>query len=207
MRYFVKLTFLFGLTACQPFSSSELLSNTGGRLSNLQIGQAGSSIDLGFSGPSGVVLTELPDSAIDGAVPVTVSPIKKDISLSNEQDFDAVASEQSIESDAARIAANREKYIVVEVKDLPTREGTTPNVVDYAIQTDNPVGVQLYRRFVLSTENRYRKNCQKFSTSEMAQQAFLAGGGPVRDRLGIDPDGDGFACDWDPRSFRAVVQN
>ena len=123
MRYFVKLTFLFGLTACQPFSSNEILSNTGGRLSNLQIGQAGSSIDLGFSGPSGVVLTELPDSAIDGAVPVTVSPIKKDISLSNEQDFDAVASEQSIESDAARIAANREKYIVVEVKDLPTREG------------------------------------------------------------------------------------
>ena len=78
MRYFVKLTFLFGLTACQPFFSNEILSNTGGRLSNLQIGQAGSSIDLGFSGPSGVVLTELPDSAIDGAVPVTVSPIKKE---------------------------------------------------------------------------------------------------------------------------------
>jgi hypothetical protein len=30
----------------------------------------------------------------------------------------------------------------------------------------------------------------------------LSNGGPERDRLGLDPDGDGFACYWDPTPFR-----
>ena len=30
-------------------------------------------------------------------------------------------------------------------------------------------------------------------------------GGPERDPRGLDPDGDGFACDWDPAPFRAAV--
>ena len=33
-------------------------------------------------------------------------------------------------------------------------------------------------------------------------KAFLEAGGPKRDRKGLDPDGDGFACAWDPRPFR-----
>ena len=37
---------------------------------------------------------------------------------------------------------------------------------------------------------------------DQAQQDFLAKGGPERDRMGVDPDGDGFACAWDPRPFR-----
>ena len=32
----------------------------------------------------------------------------------------------------------------------------------------------------------------------------LERGGPQRDRLGVDPDGDGFACSWNPTPFRAV---
>ena len=39
-----------------------------------------------------------------------------------------------------------------------------------------------------------------------AQQAFLEAGGPERDRKGLDPDGDGYACAWDPTPFRAAVQ-
>ena len=41
---------------------------------------------------------------------------------------------------------------------------------------------------------------------DVAQEAFLAQGGPQSDRKGLDPDGDGFACDWDPRPFRAALQ-
>jgi hypothetical protein len=31
-------------------------------------------------------------------------------------------------------------------------------------------------------------------------------GGPRRDPLGLDPDGDGFACAWDPTPFRTALQ-
>ena len=42
-------------------------------------------------------------------------------------------------------------------------------------------------------------NCGRFRDADAAQRAFLAGGGPARDRYGIDPDGDGFACTGIPR--------
>ena len=32
-------------------------------------------------------------------------------------------------------------------------------------------------------------------------------GGPERDQFGIDPDGDGYACSWDPSPFRKAVGN
>ncbi len=32
-------------------------------------------------------------------------------------------------------------------------------------------------------------------------------GGPERDQFGIDPDGDGYACRWDPSPFRKAVGN
>ena len=44
--------------------------------------------------------------------------------------------------------------------------------------------------------------CARYGSPDLAQQAFLAAGGPDRDRRGLDPDGDGFACAWDPRPFR-----
>ena len=52
--------------------------------------------------------------------------------ISNEQDFDAVATVQTVESDAERIAANRAKYIVIDVQTLPMRTDNLPNVVEYA---------------------------------------------------------------------------
>jgi len=67
--------------------------------------------------------------------------------ISNEQDFEVVATAQTVESDAERIAANRAKYIVMDVQALPRRPGRRPNVVDYALRTNNPIGVQLYNRF------------------------------------------------------------
>ena len=47
-------------------------------------------------------------------------------------------------------------------------------------------------------------NCGRFRDADAAQRAFLAGGGPARDRYGVDPDGDGFACTWDPGPYRAL---
>ncbi|CAN0586593.1 unnamed protein product, partial [Ectocarpus sp. 12 AP-2014] len=44
------------------------------------------------------------------------------------------------------------------------------------------------------------------SHADQAQIAFLEAGGPEKDRNGMDPDGDGFACNWDPTPFRRAAQ-
>lgn len=43
-----------------------------------------------------------------------------------------------------------------------------------------------------------RGNCAAWPSPEAAQQAFAAQGGPQRDPLGLDPDGDGRVCGWTP---------
>ncbi|MEO7382800.1 MAG: hypothetical protein ABIV25_13805 [Paracoccaceae bacterium] len=126
--------------------------------------------------------------------------------VSDEQDFSAVTSRESIASDKARIEANRQQYVVVQPGALPTRTGDAgPNIAEYAIATNNPVGVKLYNRpsFYLTSP---QKACGKFTSPDLAQQAFLAAGGPQKDSKALDPDGDGFACDWDPRPFRTALQ-
>jgi hypothetical protein len=125
--------------------------------------------------------------------------------LSNEQDFDAVSAQRSIESDAERQARLAASYQVVRPGALPDRETTEagPNIVAYALQTTNVVGQQVHRRFAPNA-NRAARTCAAYPSAEAAQRDFLARGGPERDRLGIDPDGDGFACRWDPAPFRAL---
>ncbi len=125
--------------------------------------------------------------------------------ISQENDFGNVSNLRSIESDAQRIAQNRAQYQVIQPEALPSRSGATgPNIVDYALRTTNPRGVALYRRGGLVSQSRYQRNCAKYPSPDRAQEDFLARGGPERDRLGLDPDGDGFACSWDPAPFRAV---
>jgi hypothetical protein len=65
--------------------------------------------------------------------------------------------------------------------------------------------VQLYKRGGISLRDQDAA-CAKYASPDLAQQAFLERGGPERDRLGVDPDGDGFACSWDPRPFRTALQ-
>ena len=127
--------------------------------------------------------------------------------ISNEQDFEVVSTAQTVESDAERIAANRAKYIVMDVQALPQRPGRRPNVVDYAIRTNNPIGVQLYNRFGTGLKVISFGGCDRYRSKDEAQQDFLAKGGPERDAYGLDPDGDGYACGWDPRPFRLAVGN
>jgi hypothetical protein len=126
--------------------------------------------------------------------------------VSDEQDFSAVTSRESIESDKARIEANRAQYVVIAPGALPTRPGTNePNIAEYAITTTNPVGVSLYDRPSIYLVN-VKAACVKYTSPDLAQEAFLTMGGPQSDRKGLDPDGDGFACGWDPRPFRAALQ-
>ncbi len=128
--------------------------------------------------------------------------------ISNENSFDAVGNARSIQDDAQLIAQNRAQYQVVQPGALPERSGNVgPNIVKYALETSHPVGQQIYTRMGLNKQSKFQRNCAKYASSDQAQTDFLAQGGPRRDKLGLDPDGDGFACAWDPRPFRAAVRN
>lgn len=125
--------------------------------------------------------------------------------ISDEQDFQAVSGRETIESDAERIAANRQQYEVIQPTALPSRTGGSgPNIVEFALATNNAVGQQVHRRSVVLAESRFNRNCAQYTSQDLAQEAFLRAGGPERDRMGLDPDGDGFACFWDPTPFRAA---
>jgi hypothetical protein len=126
--------------------------------------------------------------------------------ISDEQDFDAVSQRETIESDKERIARNAAQYQVVQPTALPPREGNTqPVLVEFALSTTNAVGEQVYSRSGIRLGS-YETACKRYRSPDLAQEAFLNAGGPKRDPKGLDPDGDGFACSWDPRPFRAALQ-
>lgn len=142
-------------------------------------------------------------STVQTAPPNSASQITSSTGISSENNFDAVSQSRSIEDDAARVAAQRQQYEVASVQALPSRSGGEgPNIVAYAISTKHAPGTQIYRRAGLNKQSKFERNCATYSGPDMAQIEFLAKGGPERDRLGLDPDGDGFACSWDPRPFR-----
>ena len=123
--------------------------------------------------------------------------------ISDENDFGAVSGRQSIESDKARIAANRAQYAIVQPTALPSRSGSNqPNVVAYALETQHPRGTQVHRRLGFASVAKTQRNCAKYNSADDAQLEFLTRGGPTRDRLALDPDGDGYACDWNPAKYR-----
>ncbi len=127
------------------------------------------------------------------------------VGISNENDFDAVGSQRSIQDDAARRNALKAQYQQAAVEAVPTRKGGSgASLVDYALNTTNPRGQSLYKRSALNGQAKFARNCAKYPSPDLAQAAFLSKGGPKRDRLGIDPDGDGFACSWDPAPFRSA---
>lgn len=126
--------------------------------------------------------------------------------ISNENDFSAVGEQRSIAEDAALIERNRANYTVVQPEALPTRTDTGPNIVAYALQTTHNPGTAQYRRSgLLNSDGRSQRVCAGFASPDLAQTEFLKSGGPERDRKGMDPDGDGFACSWDPRPFRKAA--
>ena len=149
-----------------------------------------------------------------GQAPLQASPsnpaplVIANAGISDENDFGAVSSRQTIESDADRIAQNRSQYQVIEPSAVPVRQGDAgPNVVSYALSTNNPLGNRIYSRTGINLRAKSARNCAGYRSPDLAQQAFLEAGGPKRDRLSLDADGDGYACDWDPIVYQHAVRN
>ncbi len=94
----------------------------------------------------------------------------------------------------------------VQVTDAEMGAGGTPNLFVYALSTQHNVGEQRYPR---NNPLRFRRSetaCAQYPSQDLAQEAFLAAGGPERDPNHLDPDGDGFACWWDPAPFRQAAR-
>ncbi|MEM9522648.1 MAG: hypothetical protein AAF982_01420 [Pseudomonadota bacterium] len=126
--------------------------------------------------------------------------------ISDEQDFDAVIARESIESDRERLARQRAQYQVVEPTTVPRNDSPGPNIVQYALSTSHQPGTRLYSRARLFVFTSHSRSCASYGSPDIAQEAFLADGGPERDRRNLDPDGDGFACGWNPIPFRTAVR-
>jgi hypothetical protein len=153
---------------------------------------------------SGDLAAVRPRGNAPAGISETVSEMAVVGGVSDEQDFEAVAARETIESDKARLEKNRAQYQIDQPGALPQRDGVGPSVVEYALATQHPRGVKLFQRSPL----RFKKievACAPYANDDLAQEAFLAAGGPNRDRLGMDPDGDGYACGWDPAPYRAVL--
>ncbi len=169
----------------------------------------GAAIDRAEAGPAGTgALIGGDGTRPRGDAPLTIRPesgeMNRGAGISDEQDFNAVSSRETIESDAERIARARAQYQVVQPGALPTRTGASgPNIVAFALSTTHAPGTPVYRRSGFGNKDPMA-NCGRYNSPDLAQEAFLAGGGPERDRHGLDPDGDGFVCGWDPRPFRAA---
>lgn len=206
---------LGGVTACMedvPLDGPGSDTATGSHLSS-EIAIIHAPVDMALNSP--VSDSQVPkagddpdsgqDTLAQGAGEAGATPSREvdRAVISDEQDFEAVSSRETIESDRDRLQRQREALQVVEPEDLPNRPGgSEPNIVAYALSTTNELGEPVYSRTGRFDEERYNRACAKHGWSDRAQAAFLKAGGPKRDWRGLDPDGDGFACDWDPSPFR-----
>ncbi|MCC7321514.1 MAG: hypothetical protein IT542_11130 [Rubellimicrobium sp.] len=157
---------------------------------------------------------DLAAAGIGGGAPAGIAPAApapaplaiQSSGISDEQDFSAVSGRESIESDAERLAQAAANYQVVQPTALPAQpQSTGPNIVEYALAAPNRIGQPWYSRFIFSGQRRFERNCASYRSPDEAQRDFLARGGPDRDPRGLDPDGDGFACGWDPAPVLAAV--
>lgn len=189
MRITIGLAFLGLMAGCVgPVPDSRSPENLQGRTA--AVGADGRPLSAFGNGSS---VDTMPTAASEAA------------GISDEQDFAAVSSRESIESDAARLAGYRANYEQAQPEALPERPaGSSASIVQYALSTTNSIGQSVYQRSALSGEARAQRNCSRYTSADFAQIAFLESGGPQRDRYGIDPDGDGFACAWNPAPFRAA---
>jgi len=159
--------------------------------------------------PIGAPISAIAPTVTPAVTPAAPPATGSNTAISDEQDFAAVSGRQSIESDAERLARQRAAYEVVAPTAVPTRPAgsTGPNIVAYALSTTNAVGQKIYSRSGFNADSKFLRACAGYSSSDLAQEDFLANGGPQRDKLGVDPDGDGFACYWDPTPFRRAARN
>ena len=83
--------------------------------------------------------------------------------------------------------------------------GSTPVLVSYARTATHTPGTRIWAR-PDANASRAMQACRSYASVDAAQIGFLAHGGPNADPLGLDPDGDGFVCGWNPAPWRQAAR-
>ena len=109
------------------------------------------------------------------------------------------------EKAAKKLEDARKERIEIEISNSSNSSNSSDyvNVAKFARDTKNNKGEKIFTRLSFSIYDNWNE-CSKFKTKDEAQRKFLKDGGPYKDRFNLDPDGDGFACDWDPEIYRKL---
>lgn len=129
------------------------------------------------------------------------------LSTENDQlDLSLDTLEQQIKDKTAaaeKLKSARKQRILIETKEFQQNEESI-NIATFARSSPNKKGESIYLRPAFQTFDHWTE-CAFFTSNEKAQRFFLKTGGPKKDLKNLDPDGDGFACDWDPIIYRQLV--
>ena len=104
---------------------------------------------------------------------------------------------------AEKLAIARKERIVIETE-KPTPTDQDINIASFARSSLNQKGQSIYSRPSFHTFD-HSTECAIFNSDSNAQRFFLNSGGPEIDSKNLDPDGDGFACHWDPAIYRQLA--
>ena len=121
----------------------------------------------------------------------------------SDNSFNSVTQRETIESDAERLEALSQERIVLEAEPLPSPTSQA-NLAAFARETQHRIGQRVYPRGSSRSTSAAARTCRTYGNSDEAQRAFLAAGGPQKDPMKLDPDGDGFVCGWSPEPFRSL---
>lgn len=189
----IAILLLGGLAAC---TSGDITVPTDPVFRQVQTTSASSSGSGDFAS---TIETALADPSEPGAAPLPQAgtPLDDDhLNLTlytiEQQKIDARIAEREL-------AEARSRLVVVQPTSGSVPQGSSVNVTLYAQQSTNQVGQRIYQR-----RAGVGGGCGRYASADAAQRAFLEAGGPTSDPRGLDPDGDGFACDFDPAPYRAL---
>ena len=151
------------------------------------------------------------NSTAPGARPAApdASVLDQDIGIDpNSTSINLAAQSQEQQRVQREIAAQQrqaaqQQLVIVEPEPVPQQD-INANVVQFARSTTHPVGTKRYNRPAFRSRQQSSSTCRRFASTDEAQRQFLANGGPQNDRFNLDPDGDGFACKFDPEPYRAL---
>ena len=209
------------LAACQEEAGSDPMFPPIGGARPIIMPDAGMPTDLTPTDPAVDGTTAALSTAVNEALDATTTPATNGaVAIANPNTGDGIASDSGVlnlaeqsqaeqlrlrEADAAALAAAAAQRVVIQPGEMPAVMSGV-NIITFARETTNAVGVRVYRRPSIRRTNS-SSQCRKFSSADNAQRNFLANGGPQDDPLNLDPDGDGFACRWSPEAYRALVLN
>lgn len=144
-----------------------------------------------------------PEPAVVNAAPNSGAALASGNGVLVLADESQAEQERLRNADAAALAAAAAERVVIQPGEMPEVMSGI-NIIAFARETTNAVGERLYRRPSIR-RTISASQCRKFESDDDAQRNFLANGGPQDDPLNLDPNGDGFACRWNPEPFRALV--